>query len=124
MKRIAAVVCGGALVFGLVGIAHAENFQCYRSRAKPKFAKVSASVHDAFAPAANTSVRRPFLLCDSASINGSVVADSAARLSCFRSRGAVAAAKVTHSVTDLFGTRNEITRKKAVAICVPATSTP
>ena len=127
MKRIGAVVCG-ALLFGLAGVAHgADDFQCYRIRlhkTNPKFVKTVATTSDSMNPAPfSTTFKRPFLLCDSASKNGSVIADSAARLSCFKIRGVIGAPQ-TQSVTDNFGTRTEVTRKKATVFCAAATSTP
>lgn len=134
MKRIAAVVCGGALVFGFAGVALGapvlganDNYQCYRARAKPKFAKLNASVSDTWSGSNATNVRRPFLLCDSASVvssNGTTGTVDSTRMNCFRVRGAKLPSTRTETVTDQFGTRTQITRKKAVALCVPATTSP
>lgn len=128
MKRLAVIVCGG-LLFGVAGIAHgADNFQCYRIRQRqtsPKFVRASATTMDSFNPIqTSTEFKRPFLLCDSASFNGSAIADSAARLSCYRTRKGPDGTQVVHSVTDGWGTRNETTRKKSRIFCLSATSTP
>ncbi len=123
MKRIAMAVVCGAVFFGVTGIAEAQNFQCWRVRNRPKFTRVTATVVDSFAGTNATQIRRPLLLCDQAGVNGNGTAGPG-RQSCFKVRGAKLAANITHSVTDMFGTRNEIKRRKALAVCVPATSTP
>jgi hypothetical protein len=116
----------GAAALSLVfaGSAFGQDFQCYKAKDTAKaFVKTSATVADLYAGSTVTDFKKPFLLCDPASIAGSPIADPAARLSCFKVKGAKLAAATAHSVTDDFGTRSESIQKVFV-VCDAATATP
>jgi hypothetical protein len=105
-------------------MAHAQNldFQCFKAKDTAKaFVKTSASVTDTFAGTTVTDFKKPFLLCDSASIAGSLNGDTSARLSCFKVKGAKLAVAQNHTVTDDFGTRSESIQKVFV-VCDTATA--
>jgi hypothetical protein len=124
MKRISLVVCGAALL-AFAGTAHAENFQCWKAKdlKTPQFAKTTVNVTDGFGSANTpTDLKKPFLLCDPASINGSAISDATARLSCYKVKGAKVASN--HAVNDPQFFTGNVAIKKAFLMCVPATSTP
>jgi hypothetical protein len=125
MKRTVAII-SGAVVLGFAGLAHAQSldFQCFKAKDVNKlFVKTSASVTDTFAGTTVTDFKKPFLLCDSASIAGSSNGTPSARLSCFKVKGAKLAAAAQKVVTDDFGTRPEQIQKVFV-VCDTATSVP
>jgi hypothetical protein len=121
MKRTVAIITG-AVVFACVGMAKADDFQCFKAKDVNKaFVKTSATVTDTYAPPTVTDFKKPFLLCDSASIAGSAQTTPTARLSCFKVKGAKLAAAATKTVTDDFGTRTESIQKVFV-VCDTATA--
>ncbi len=125
MKRTVAMILGAA-VFGCAGLAQAQNldFQCFKAKDTAKaFVKTSATVTDTYAGSTVTDFKKPFLLCDSASIAGSPNSNPAARLSCFKVKGAKLAAAASSSVTDDFGTRSE-SYQKVFVVCDTATAVP
>jgi hypothetical protein len=101
-----------------------DSFSCYKAKDTTKqFVKTSVTVVDTYAGSTVTEFKKPFLLCDSASIAGSSQGDTAARLSCFKVKGAKLAVAQNHTVTDDFGTRTESIQKVFV-VCSGAASTP
>jgi len=124
MKRTA-LLCGALVVaFASTALA-ADDFQCYKAKDTAKaFVKTSATVTDTFAGATVTDFKKPFLLCDSASIAGDAQSDPTQRLSCFKVKGAKFAADAVSSVTDDFGTRSESYKKVFVVCDGQASSTP
>jgi hypothetical protein len=125
MKRTVAFI-SGVVVLGFAGLAHAQNldFQCFKAKDTAKaFVKTSASVTDTYAATTVTDFKKPFLLCDSASIAGSPNSSPSSRLSCFKVKGAKLAAAANSSVTDDFGTRNE-SYQKVFVVCDTATAVP
>lgn len=125
MKRIAAVVCG-AFIFGMAGVAHGvlsdDNFQCWKAKdlKTPQFTKQSHTVSDAFSGGpVVTDLKKPFLLCAAANIDGVGPVDAAERLSCYKIKGAKV--ESSHAVTDQFFTGN-VAIKKAFVLCVTATA--
>ena len=121
MKRTVAILAGAA-VFACVGMAKADDFQCFKAKDTTKaFVKTTATVSDTYAGVTATDFKKPFLLCDSASIAGNPQTNPAARLSCFKVKGAKLAAAATKTVTDDFGTRPESIQKVFV-VCDEATA--
>lgn len=121
MKRTVAIITG-AVVFACVGMAKADDFQCFKAKDTTKaFVKTSATVTDTYAGATVTDFKKPFLLCDSASIGTDPQTTPAARLSCFKVKGAKLAAAATKTVVDDFGTRPESIQKVFV-VCSQATA--
>jgi hypothetical protein len=123
MKRTVAII-SGAVVLTYAGLAHAQalDFQCFKAKDTTKaFVQTSATVVDVYAGSTATAFKKPFLLCDSASIAGSLNPDTAARLSCYKVKGAKLAAAATKTVTDDFGTRPESIQKVFV-VCDTATA--
>jgi hypothetical protein len=111
MKRAVAII-SGALVLAVAGMASADDFQCFKAKDTAKaFVKTDATVVDTYAGSTVTSFKKPFLLCDSASISGSAQSNPAARLSCFKVKGAKLAVAASKNVTDDFGTRAESIQK-------------
>jgi len=127
MKRTAVAFIAGALVFAFGGSAMAQNldFQCFKAKDTAKaFVKTSVTVVDTYGGSTLTDFKKPFLLCDSATLPGGPAnTNPAARLSCFKVKGAKLDPEVSTSVTDDFGTRSE-TIKKAFVVCDTATATP
>src|SRR5215470_15608745 len=126
MKRTVAII-SGALVFAFAGSAMAQNldFQCYKAKDTAKaFVKTSATVVDTYAGSTLTDFKKVFLLCDSASIAGSANGTPAARLSCFKVKGAKLTAATNTSVTDDFGTARAESIQKVFVVCDTATATP
>ena len=120
MKRTVAILAGAA-VFACVGMAKADDFQCFKAKDTTKaFVKTTATVSDTYAgPNTSTDFKKPFLLCDSASIQGDPQTNPAARLSCFKVKGAKLAVPATKTVADKFGTRPESIQKVFV-VCSDA----
>ena len=123
----------GKILFGAVALSlvfagaamGVDDFQCYKAKDTAKaFTKQSATVTDTYAGATVTDFKKPFLLCDSASIAGDAQSDPTSRLSCYKVKGAKFAADVVSSVTDDFGTRNESFKKVFVVCDGQATATP
>jgi hypothetical protein len=105
-----------ALAFGGTALA-GDDYQCFKTKDTAKaFTKTTVTVVDTFAGSTATEFKKPFLLCDSASIDGDAQADTAGRLSCFKAKGAKLDPEVTTSVTDDFGTRSQ-TYKKVFVVC-------
>ena len=129
MKRTAIAVYGVAII-GLVGAAHgasSDNYQCWKAKdlKTPQFVKTTVSVKDAFNPAgSNTDLKKPFLLCAAASINGSPIDDPDARLTCYKVKGAKLPVATSHAVVDQFSSDVDVSIKKVFVVCVPASSTP
>ncbi|MGH7789879.1 MAG: hypothetical protein ACRERC_23630 [Candidatus Binatia bacterium] len=102
-----------------------DDFQCFKAKDTAKaFVKTTATVSDTFAGATSTDFKKPFLLCDSASIAGDAQTTPAARLSCFKVKGAKLAVPLNPSVTDDFGTRSEEIKKVFVVCDGQASSVP
>lgn len=123
MKRIAAIVCG-AFIFGSAGAALAvqgdDDFQCWKAKDQktPQFVKSTHTVSDAFSGGAvATDLKKPFLLCAAASVDGVPVVDAAERLSCYKVKGAKLAAGTNHVVTDQFAPTVTVQIKKAFVVC-------
>jgi hypothetical protein len=116
----------GALGLSLVcaGSAFAaDDFQCFKAKDVNKaFVKTTATVTDTFAGATVTDFKKPFLLCDSASIAGDAQSDPTQRLSCFKVKGAKLPAAATTTVTDDFGSRSE-SYQKVFVVCDGQAST-
>ena len=99
MKRTVAII-SGAVVFACVGMAKADDFQCFKAKDTAKaFVKTSATVSDTYAGSTATDFKKPFLLCDSASIASDPQTTPTARLSCFKVKGAKLAVATTKNVT-------------------------
>jgi len=113
-----------ALALAFAGTALAvDDFQCFKAKDTAKaFVKTTATVTDTFAGATVTDFKKPFLLCDSASIAGDAQSDPNARLSCYKVKGAKLPAKIPYSVTDDFGTRSEEIQKVFVVCDGQATA--
>jgi hypothetical protein len=125
MKRTVAFI-SGVVVLGFAGLAHAQNldFQCFKAKDQNKaFVKTSASVTDTYAGTTVTDFKKPFLLCDSASIAGSPNSSPSSRLSCFKVKGAKLVASQSSAVTDDFGSRLE-SYQKVFVVCDTATAVP
>jgi hypothetical protein len=120
MKRTVAIITG-AVVFACVGMAKADDFQCFK--AKGTFVKTSATVTDTYAGTTNTQFKKPFLLCDDAKIGTGAPPNPASRLRCFKVKGAKLGAAATSTVSDFFGARAE-TYQKVFVVCSQATATP
>ena len=129
MKR-RAIALSAALILGTAGAAHAassDNYQCWKAKdlKTPQFVKTTVSVKDAFNPSGTaTQLKKPFLLCDSASINGSAIDDPDARLACYKVKGAKLSTASNHAVVDQFGSDLDVSIKKVFVVCVPASSMP
>ena len=123
-----AMILSGAVGFALAfaGTALAvDDFQCFKAKDTAKaFVKTSASVDDTFAGSTVTDFKKPFLLCDSASIDGDAQSTPGARLSCYKVKGAKLPAKTPYSVTDDFGTRSEEIQKVFVVCDGQASTIP
>ena len=103
-------------------MAQTDDFQCFKAKDTAKaFVKTSATVSNTYAGSTLTDFKKPFLLCDSASIGGSAQTVPTARLSCFKVKGAKLAAASNKNVTDDFGTRVESIQKVFV-VCDTATA--
>ena len=131
MKRIAAIVCG-AFIFGSAGAALAvqgdDDFQCWKAKDQktPQFAKQSHTVQDAFSGGpVVTDLKKPFLLCAAAAVDGVGPVDANERLSCYKVKGAKLAAGLNVTVTDQFWPVGVVQIKKAFVVCDgQATSVP
>lgn len=108
-----AVAC--TLAFAGTALA-VDDFQCFKAKDTTKaFVKTTVTVVDTFAGSTATDFKKPFLLCDSASIAGDAQTTPTARLSCFKVKGAKLA-DTQRIVTDDFGARAE-TYKKVFVVC-------
>lgn len=95
-----------------------DDFQCYKAKDVAKaFVKTTATVTDTYAGATATDFKKPFLLCDSASIAGDPQSDPSARLSCFKVKGAKLDPEQTKNVTDDFGAARAEVIKKVFVVC-------
>jgi len=111
-----------ALAFASTALA-VDDFQCYKAKDVAKaFVKTTATVTDTFAGATVTDFKKPFLLCDSASIAGDAQTTPGARLSCFKVKGAKLPVKMPVNVTDDFGSRIEEIQKVFVVCDGQATA--
>ena len=107
---------------GAITVTPPDSYSCYKAKDTAKqFAKTSVTVVDTYAGSTVTEFKKPFLLCDSASIAGSPQSDPSARLSCYKVKGAKLATAATKTVTDHFGTRSESIQKVFV-VCDTATA--
>jgi hypothetical protein len=116
----------GKILFGAVAVSlvfagtalGADDFACYKTKDTAKaFAKTTATVVDTFGGSTATDFKKPFLLCDSASIAGDPQSAVNDRLSCFKVKGKKFDADQTLEVTDDFGTDRVQTFKKAFVVC-------
>ena len=123
MKRTVAIISGAA-IFACVGLAKAEDFQCFKAKDVNKaFVKTTTTVLDTYAGSTVTDFKKPFLLCDSAQIgSGPPRSDVNARLSCFKVKGAKLAVAQNHNVTDDFGTNRVESIQKVFVVCDTATA--
>ena len=95
-----------------------DDFQCFKAKDTAKaFAKTTATVVDTWAGSTATDFKKPFLLCDSASISGDAQTTPTARLSCFKVKGAKLDPEQSKMVTDDFGTNRAETIKKVFVVC-------
>jgi hypothetical protein len=100
-----------------------DDYQCFKAKDTAKaFVKQSATVVDTYAGSTLTDFKKPFLLCDSASIAGDPQTDPTSRLSCFKVKGAKLLAAVAKNVTDDFGSRSESIQKVFVVCDGQATA--
>lgn len=118
---------GLSLAFAGTALA-VDDFQCFKAKDTTKvFVKTTATVTDTFAGVTVTDFKKPFLLCDSASIDtgsgGDPQTTPAARLSCFKVKGAKIA-ETQRIVTDDFGSRAEAYKKVFVVCDGQATTVP
>src|SRR5262245_55325864 len=115
-----AVAC--SLVFAGAALG-GDDFQCFKAKDTAKaFSKTTATVVDTYAGSTPTDFKKPFLLCDSASIAGDAQSDTSSRLSCFKVKGAKLAAAANKNVTDDFGARVESIQKVFVVCDGQATA--
>lgn len=100
-----------------------DDYQCFKAKDTAKaFTKTTGTVVDTYAGSTATDFKKPFLLCDSASINGDAQSDVNSRLSCFKVKGAKLAAAANKNVTDDFGARVEAIQKVFVVCDGQATA--
>jgi len=116
MKRTLLVAL--ALAF-CASAASAQNFDCRKAKANPKFAGSTAlSVDSAFASQSNVLVKKPFLYCDEASLNGG--ASGSSKQVCYKVKG-TKTADAPAATTDAFGSLSLTVKSKTFVLCVPAT---
>lgn len=116
MKRILFVALGVA--FCASAAAAQENWDCRKAKAASFAGSTAASVVSAFASQSNVQVKKPFLYCDEASLNGGP--SGAAKQVCYKVKG-TKTADAPASTTDAFGSLSLTVKAKTFLLCVPAT---
>jgi len=93
-----------------------DDFECYRGKFTPRFAKRDITLVDQFGTV-DTEVKKPQLLCNPASRDGQPIRNPLAHLECF----ALKPRRVRQTVTvrNDWGEETVVT-KKAVMVCVPS----
>jgi hypothetical protein len=123
------MACGAvALAFGALTASPAaaalDNYQCRKAKdlkVPAKFVASTVIVIDQFG-VDTTEVKKPFLHCSPASINGAPVLNPADHLTCYKTKPALKLAGPNISVTDQFGT-TKLSQKKNSLLCVPGSKT-
>lgn len=123
MIKTIAAVCG-ALVLGFAGTAHGvfgdDDFQCWKAKDQktPQFVKQTHTVQDAYSGGAvATDLKKPFLICAAAQVDGVGPVDASERVMCYKVKGAKLAAGTNVNVTDQFWPVGVVEIKKVFVVC-------
>lgn len=103
------------------GAEDAYFCQKAKDRKQPKFVGTTLPLSDQFAGPTAADVKKPFLFCSPAGINGRAVENAAAHLVCYKSKARKLAAPSIVTTADELGTLT-LEVKKGDLLCVPATA--
>jgi hypothetical protein len=124
MKRTVALLIAGMGLAVVASSASAlDNYTCYKSKdlKNPKFVATTRNVSDQFLSGAY-DVKKPGMVCAPASIDGSVIADPATHLNCYKVKGPKGTG-ANAQLVDQFGTLQVAVKGKTSFLCVPASKT-
>lgn len=99
-----------------------DAFQCYKAKdlKSPKFvAQKGVGVDDQFG-SASIDVKKPFMVCAPASVNGGAVENEDAHVCCYKSKGPKLSPAESVETTDAFGTL-QLRLSKSKTFCTPCT---
>lgn len=116
-------VLGLAIAEATVEPAPLDSFQCYKAQdlKSPKFVvQKGIDVQDPFGMGP-TDVKKPFMACAPASVDGSSVENPDTSVCCYKSKGPKLAPKLAIETTDDFGTP-QVRLSKAKTFCTPCTT--
>ncbi len=115
MKRTLLAVLGLALVASAASAA--DNFDCRKAKAASFAGSTAASISDGFGTQTGVAIKKPFLYCDAASLNGGP--SSTDKQVCYKIKGAKVA-DGARSTTDAFGALSLSVKGKTFVFCTPA----
>lgn len=124
MKRMATLLIAGmGLAVAASSASALDNFTCYKAKdlKNPKFVATTRNVSDQFLSGAY-DIKKPGLVCAPSSIEGSVIADPASHLSCYKVKGPKGTG-ANAALVDQFGAVQVAVKGKAAFVCVPAAKT-
>ena len=124
MKRtVTLLIAGMGLAVAASSASALDNFTCYKAKdlKNPKFVATTRNVSDQFL-SGSYDVKKPGLVCAPSSIDGSLIADPATHLSCYKVKGPKGTG-ANAALVDQFGAVQVAVKGKAAFVCVPATKT-
>ena len=124
MKRtVTLLIAGMGLAVAASSASALDNFTCYKAKdlKNPKFVATTRNVSDQFQSGAY-DIKKPGLVCAPSSIDGSVIADPASHLSCYKVKGPKGLG-ANAAIVDQFGAVQVAVKGKAAFVCVNATKT-
>ncbi|MGH7787788.1 MAG: endonuclease/exonuclease/phosphatase family protein [Candidatus Binatia bacterium] len=107
------------------GAAGIDAFKCYKAKdlKQPKFAPVTLSnLDDDLSSDVTVEVKKPFLFCSPASVDGAGIANPADHLTCYKTKTTKLAGSVAIEVANVLGT-TQLSVEKSGLLCVPSAST-
>lgn len=122
MRSVAGVLVA---LFLAVPAGAAGDFTCYKVKdlKQPKFvATTVALLADQFGSRAGVAVKKPYVMCSPASVDGQAAASPGEHLSCYKTKPYKLAAPVQAQMTDALGAV-QVQAQKSNLLCVPASST-
>jgi|GEM_PF-3426340 len=113
-------MCAGTPLSG-----NLDAFKCYKSRdlKNPKFLKTNvASLDDEFQNETNALIKKPFLDCNPADVDGAGIFNAADHLVCYKVQSQNLSPRPKIEVTNVFGTV-QLEARKSYVVCFPSSAT-
>jgi len=123
-------ICLDSTVAGNSASQPFDHYRCYKARlvaGQPAWPLPVVTVQDAYEPTHSVQVQKPSRVCEPVSVDGSVIADPSAVITCYGIRdldGLVPFPTVSRSVDNLLGSYSVLVRARPrPELCVPSTQT-
>jgi hypothetical protein len=117
-------MCTSGICEGIVVAGTLDNYKCYKAKdlKDPAFASQLVDLDDQFQNENGVDVKKPFLFCNPAEVNGGGINNATDHLTCYKIKGGTLSPRPHVEIDNIFGTaRLEV--KKGFLLCVPSSKT-